>query len=198
MSSARDLRALLTAVVVRGNTVNKIKDWAKSPLGIPIVSGVVITAFSFCLSIVRDYYKQIPFLSTVRYLLNSFFGISVKLWSVLLIALLIAVLLRGRAALVSKLSSPPDFLEYTSDNIASYNWTWSWTKGLDGKYRIDNLRLVCPECGTPLTDFLVTYNQVTCLRCDLSTFITTIPHLENIETIIIDNVDRSLYKIKDE
>lgn len=176
--------------------MKKGKKVIMNPWTVAIGSGIILT-------ILTDIIKKEALFSTLNFLITKlwnilmmFLTIELKMWWVLVgIIALICVLLIALKVLSSKqqIKDKPKFIEYTRGRILEYEWKWRWTKYSFGKYKIDDLHPVCPQCETPLVDDFVGYGvRYKCLRCNYETN-RPLPELAHVEMIITDNVRRKYF-----
>ncbi len=172
-----------------------MKKFLKSPWTITVGSGLIIlivTLITETLTIENISNLLSNALNWAKNLLINILNFEVKVWWILLaLVFLFSLLFIYLKVNSSKAEKEPNFLHYETDKIYNWNWKWSWAQNYKGgKYYINNLEPICPKCQTPLS---YNYYNHTCLRCNYNT-INQLPGLYDIEKIIIDNVNRNLYK----
>jgi len=170
-----------------------MKKWYQSPWAISMGTAV----FSLILTIIYDYAKSKPVLSTILIILNSILGFILfilnfevrVLW--LLITFAIIILILFVYVKYTEETSEPDFLKYRDDILKKWKWSWNWKWSSQKRaWIISDLTAHCPECKTPL---IFTSNVMTtrfdCPRCDFSSkYYIEDPH--KIERVILDNINR--------
>ena len=182
----------------------KNKSWIKSPWTISIGTAIC----SFVLTVVYDYSKDKPILSTVGYLvktiwnfIKSILNFELKIWWIL-VAILAFI---GIVYLIDKLkddeSFKPDFCNYKEGVFKHWRWTWGWVWNTHkNTWTISDLKAHCPRCNTPMIDQSSRYMLgFDCPRCDYRASDVDecdIPH--KIERIILDNIDREREKKRNE
>lgn len=82
------------------------------------------------------------------------------------------------------------FLSYTEDIFDGYKFRWNYTKDYFGKYKINNLQLLCPKCETPMHS---NYHGCDCPRCNHDVYNSDLKANEKIAAIIVDNINRGMY-----
>ena len=85
------------------------------------------------------------------------------------------------------------FLNYTKDNFDKYNWKWDWIKKSGGQYYVDNLKILCDKCETPM-NFEHSFHRAECPRCNY--IINDYKNLNDVEAVIIDNLNRKKLQIE--
>ncbi len=171
-----------------------MKRFLKSPWVISIGSGLVILFFTHITKAITIE-KIVKILSNIfnwmKDLLISFLNYEVKVWWILCTIIFLCVVLFICLKIQSnKTEKEPDFLSYKTDEICNWLWKWRWVQKYNGKYQIEKLEPICPQCQTPLS---FDYFKYSCLRCNYNTR-NNIPEFYDIEKIILDNVERNLYK----
>lgn len=161
---------------------------------VSIISGVAV-------SIICDWIKNIPVLSTIKWIFTTsfnkiifFLNLRVKIW-ILLVVLLLFILF---CYLIKKMKDSnkveePSFIEYTSDNFMHWKWSWGWMwNNYNKHWQVTNLRAHCPSCDTVMNGndksfYGPSYKcprcqfYATCKQCDLGF---------EVESVIIDNIRR--------
>lgn len=167
-----------------------------NPWTVAIGSGIILT-------ILTDIIKKDTLFSTLEFsitklwnVLIAFLTIELKMWWVLvgIVALICAVLIALKVqSSKQQIKDDPKFIEYTKGRILEYEWKWRWEKDCFGKYKIDDLHPVCPQCETPLVaDFVGYSGKYKCLRCNYGTN-RSLPELAHVEMMISDNVRRKYF-----
>lgn len=173
-----------------------MKKFIKSAWGVEII----ITLFGFILTVIYDLVKSKPILSTIWNIIKAiwsfiitFLNLELKLWWILLgiivLILILFVIVKIDDMKNAGISNVP-FLNYKNDTIQGWNWSWRWEKQYDGKYHIVDLCPLCPKCKTPMRDGF--YDYLECPRCRHNTR-EYMPDLCDIETVILDNINRGLF-----
>ena len=100
--------------------------------------------------------KELPILNWLlfpfRWLYNvaaRFLNINVKMWSLILIAGGIYLLVRLSKRLATTNAPAPAFINYTSDKFHLWTWKWRWAKSEEG-WGVDNLAPYCSNCDVEL------------------------------------------------
>ena len=170
----------------------------------PWTIGICTTLIGFLLTVLYDLLKGKHVFTTIHTVLTviwngiiTFLTFDLKVWWVLLgVAILLLALVVYSKALDRKdmLSNNKGsaVFEYTQDSIDGWKWTWEWRKNYDGKYGIENLRLLCSYCDTPLVNEDGSYGPPFCIRCKRR-FPDNVPDYKNIEVLILDNARRGLF-----
>lgn len=167
-----------------------------NPWSVAIGSGIILT-------ILTDILKKETLFSTLEFfitklwnILITFLTIDLKMWWVLAgmaVLISVALIILQVLPLKQQIKDAPKFLEYTNDKILEYEWKWYWVKDPWGKYKIDKLHPVCPQCETPLIHDFVGYGECyKCLRCNYGTN-RQLPELAHVEMMISDNVRRKYF-----
>lgn len=157
--------------------------WLKAPWTISI--GTLL------LTILYDYFKSKPILSTIWQLLKiignfivSFLNFNLKVWWLIIIFIFVIIIIYLINKFQPKEDIKPDFYNYREDNFQGFRWTWKWDfNPYKGGWVISDLNAHCPKCDTRLIDFSE------CPRCDFIIF----DKLESykIQHIILDNIERN-------
>ena len=177
-------------------TKNKNKEhWAKSAWAISIGTAI----FSLLLTMIYDYSKERPILTTVwetlKWIINVIWTIldfDLKVWWVvgfviisILILIVISKLNRGEI-------SKPDFYSYRQDKLKRWTWTWNWHwDDTRNSWIISDLKAHCPKCNTPMIEHSSIYSlSFNCPRCEFYARDGECDETYKIERIILDNVNR--------
>ncbi|HCO20623.1 MAG TPA: hypothetical protein DIT47_06000 [Flavobacteriaceae bacterium] len=161
------------------------------------VLGIILTAF-------YDTIKEKPILSTfwniLKLIWQNIFEFEIKFWQLLLF---FVVIFNIRIIVFSKKKSDikqvdtNDWLSYVEDTIDGTKWRWKWTRNpLNHKFNISELTIVCNKCETSMhLEFEYgTGNYAVCPRCENKIY--KFKDIDKVELIIIDNINRDLYKLK--
>ena len=176
--------------------MKKGRNFIMNPWSVAIGSGIILT-------ILTDILKKETLFSTLEFfitklwnILITFLTIDLKMWWVLAgmaVLISVALIILQVLPLKQQIKDAPKFLEYTNDKILEYEWKWYWVKDPWGKYKIDKLHPVCPQCETPLIHDFVGYGECyKCLRCNYGTN-RQLPELAHVEMMISDNVRRKYF-----
>ena len=182
---------------------NKIKKFFLNPWTV----GIGVAIFGFFLTIVGDVVTGEKIFSTfvtgVRWawkVILSFLTFDLKVWWVLLgIVVIFFGLWIYSKILDANHSTPqePPFLSYTQDDILGYRFEWEWKKDYFGKYGAENIRPICPKCGTPLVREYRGMSWFRCLRCDKQ-YQKTYPNESHVKMMVHDNVRLKFFYGKEE
>lgn len=179
--------------------MKKVKKLLTSPIGLILIT----TVLGFISTVISDSLQDKPVFSTIGVVIQavwnfivSFLNFELRVWWVLIgIIALIAVMYVWYKIESTKNSIPnqPPFIEYTKDCIDGWHWKWKWEVRWDGKYSIEQLHPVCPQCDTPLVQDDDNYLSKKCLRCKFRTR-DELPNYDHIKVIISDNIMRGFDK----
>lgn len=177
------------------------EDWRKSPWTISIGTAI----FSLLLTMIYDYSKEKPILTTIWALLKWFgkflksvLDFDVKIWWILvtvgLFSLLVIIIGKFKAEEVTK----PDFYNYRTGKFKRWIWTWTWKLDLRrNAWIIEDLQANCPNCETPMINHSTRYDlHFDCPRCDFKASDNECDEPHKIERIILDNIERNKNKGK--
>jgi len=183
-------------------TNNKRKEeWIRSPWTISIGTAV----FSLLLTIVYDFSKQEPILTTIWKITKwteSFILIvlnfDLRLWWVLLGIVFLTLLLYILAKIKNTENFKPDFCKYREDKFKNWTWTWDWEFNKRKEaWVVSKMQAHCPRCETSLIDLSNEYEAFfECPRCDFQAKNNYCDDPFKIETLILDNLDRKKRKGK--
>ncbi len=171
------------------------KHWIHSGWAI----GIGTTIISLLLSMVYDYLKKEPILTTIwsilkgiRHFILTFLNYEIKVWWVLITIFILSILLLIIKKFKSERILQPDFYYYTEDHFKSWRWTWSWLWDKSKKaWGINNLRAHCPNCDTPMVEHPSIYSSAfDCPRCNYLSNDGLSDQPYKIEQIIHDNIER--------
>ncbi len=176
-----------------------MKKFLKNPwtlgIGTTVIGGIA-------LSFILDWVKGVDWLSTLKAVgscvLNaiiSFLNFELKVWWILIAVALffLALVFIAKYYDAKTKNEKPSFLSYTKDSVLGYTWEWEYSKGYDGKYTIENLHLICPECGMILKHEGSYGYQLECLRCN-KTFIFQNVSRSDAQMLIEDNIKKNYLK----
>ena len=152
--------------------------------------GVIFTA-------IYDWVKEKPIFSTLwnslKWIWKNIFEYELKLWVILCITIPLFLIRKIiKSAKPIDVPNRADWLNYTNDSIDKLEWKWRWRLSGSNKYSIDDLKPICPKCGTSMDLTESSFSLASCPRCD--NYLTDIKNSQKIEAIILDNIDRNLYK----
>jgi len=170
----------------------KKKHWIKSEWSMAIIGAL----FSLIFTIIYDYFKSNPFLSTIgkffKFIYHSIIGFltfDIKVWWILcfFIVLIIAICLinvfqKNDTTIKEEL---PKFIEYKEDWIKGYDFKWNWYKN-NGQWTLGHITVKCPKCQTPMNPNYAQYYR--CPRCNHEPENQIM--MNDIRSIIIDNSNR--------
>lgn len=173
----------------------KSKFW-NNPWVVSIVSGL----FVLLITIIVDLITAEMIFSTIKNAISAVWSailellnFNLKVWWVILSIVIITfglfIFIKHKNAKMS----PPDFLQYTKDSILGFTWKWRWGKNYYGKYEIEELHPICPQCDTPLVQEHSGYGFIyRCLRCGKKIH-NEYPEIDNVKMLIADNVRRKYF-----
>lgn len=171
------------------------QNWIKSPWTISIGTAM----FSLFLTVVYDYSKNKPILSTMWKILKAVFNFfisilnfNIKVWWLLaaIIALILTIYLIDRFKQDENFR--PDFCNYREGKFKRWRWTWNWKWSRSvNAWVISDLTAHCPNCDTPLIENVSIYElSYDCPRCDFRASASQCDEPHKIERIILDNINR--------
>ena len=127
--------------------------------------------------------------------------VTLTIWETTLISIALVLLLPLITSFLRifnrETNTNPSPMTYTKDNILGIDWSWSWTKNLQGGYALSQLQARCPKCKSILT-FNHMYSPVECINteCDWQ-FIQPANHHYHYESQIQEKIrheiDRRLH-----
>ena len=168
--------------------VNKQKSEIKIAL-IGAAAGVVFTA-------IYDWIKNKPLLSTLKNFLgwiwNNIFQATFSVWQILIGIILIFTIRFFAKKINSNETVQTGWLEYTEDVFDNLKWKWRWRKSSFGYWNVYDISPTCNKCGTKMNISGYSSFHANCPRCDNS--IDNLKSTDKIEAIILDNVERKLYR----
>ncbi len=157
--------------------------------------------FSLLLTMIYDFFKQNPFLSTiieiVKWVGNTIIFIlnyEIKVWWILcvIIAIVIVIIfINLRKWEIFK----PDFCNYKKDRFKDWKWRWDWKYYSNSrKWDIISLIAYCPKCDTQLIDHSNVYEQeYRCPRCKYNARSVNCEDPIDVKAIIFDNIEKKKY-----
>lgn len=161
-----------------------------------IIAGSIIC--SIIAAGIYDLIKSYPLMTTIKdifiWLWQNVINANVKVWSVFLLFVLIYTLSRIIKSLNKNTNSQPKYFKYTTDQFDGVKWKWDYAFNYQsGKYNIDNLIPLCPQCETRMHYQYGLLNswEATCPRC--RNHIARMKDRQDIVALIIDNIDREQY-----
>lgn len=171
------------------------ENWIKSPWTISIGTGF----FSFILTIIYDYSKEKPILTTIwmifKWVGNFVWKIlnsNVKVfWFIIAIAL-ITLFFYIIDKFKKEKTQLPDFYSYKEDKLKKWKWSWNWIDtNSNNVWRIVSMKAHCPNCDTPMIDNSSMYGlNFNCPRCEFDASNDQCDDPRKIERIILDNINR--------
>jgi len=153
-------------------------------------------AVSIIFTAIYDWIKAKPILYTLKSILgwiwNNIFKFELPVWQIIILLMVVLILnkILKKSPKENIEENFNDWLNYTEDSFDGLKWKWIWQK-VFGKWNIENLSPICPECGTTMEQYNM-MRSATCPRCDHRIY--DFKSSSKIEAIIIDNVKRDLYK----
>ena len=169
--------------------------WIKSPITI----GFGTTIFGFLLTVIYDYSKKEPILTTVWSIIKwignlvwTIINFDLKVWWVILAISLLTLLLYIIVKFKGIENFKPDFYNYNEDILKEWRWSWEWVFSDSLKaWCLTNLKAHCPKCETPMMSQSVSYQmQFECPRCGFNSSDRQPDEFAKIERIIYDNIER--------
>ena len=176
--------------------MTKIKEhWTKSAWTISIGTAI----FSLLLTMVYDYLKEKPVLTTIwiiaKYFVNLFciiLDFNIKVWWIIVAVILFVVIVFLIGKLKKEHTLKPDFYNYREGKFKKWRWTWGWKFDISKNvWLISDLIAHCPNCDTPMINNSSRYElSFDCPRCDFEAIDYQCDEPHKIERIIIDNINR--------
>lgn len=169
--------------------------WIKSPWTI----GLGTTMFGFLLTMINDYSKREPILTTIwltlKWIGNFIWAIlnfDLKVWWLILVVLCLLLMLYFIAKFKREEIFKPEFDSYREDKFKDWKWTWKWELNRSKTaWIISELTAHCPNCDTSMIDRSSSYIKLfECPRCDFKATDRYCEEPFKIERLILDNVDR--------
>lgn len=169
----------------------------KNEIILAFISGLISIMFTA----IYDWAKEKPIFSTfidiIKWIWKNLFEFELKIWQILLLIFGFTMIKRITKILSKKntpINNENDWLNYTEDFIEGLRWRWKWHRNpLNHNWNVNNISIACHNCGTSMNmDTSYVENFAECPRCDKT--ITGFKNIDKIEAIIIDNVQRGLYK----
>lgn len=175
--------------------------WTKSAWAISIGTAI----FSLLLTIIYDYSKDNPILTTVLKIFNwirnlvwTFLNLDIKLWWIIASVFLIILIIVFFDKIKSEEKIKPDFYDYREGTFKRWRWTWSWNwNATKNAWTISDMEAHCPNCDTPMIDYSNRYKlNFDCPRCEFQATDNRCDEPHKIERIILDNISRQRAKEK--
>jgi len=171
------------------------KKWLNSPWTINIGTAI----FSLLVTVLYDYFKKQPVLTTIWSILKwtgniiwEFLNFDFKVWWLIVVALLLISFVIIVDKVKKEETFKPDFYSYREDKFKRWKWTWNWK--FDNRQKawiISDLQAHCPKCDTPMINHSNMYSLFfDCPRCDFKKRDEECDEPHKIERIILDNIDR--------
>jgi hypothetical protein len=170
--------------------------WLKSPWSISIGTAIL----SLFLTMIYDYFKKQPMLSTVWQVLEkiwafivSVLNFNIKVWWLIIgLIFLISIIYLIDKLKQGETSNKPDFFSYKEGKFKRWKWTWNWEWNCyKNAWFITDLTPHCPNCDTPLVEGSTIYQlKYICPRCDFTAEDSQCDEAYKIERIILDNIER--------
>lgn len=176
-------------------------NWKKSPWTISIVSVLL----GSLLTIGYDVLKDKPVLSTIGSiiiwfvkLLIAILTFKIAVWCILVAIAVILITLFIISKKQDNRDDLPFFYDYNEDAFRYWRWTWEWKfNSYKQGWEINKLRAHCPKCDTSLHDnSSIMGLSFSCPRCGTTFDKGNCDDPDNVESIIIDNVDRKKKELK--
>lgn len=181
-------------------TQNK-EHWIKSSWAISIGTAI----FSLLLTMVYDYLKEKPILTTVWEILKwlgnfvwTILNFDLKVWWLLLAVVSFILIIILIANVKKEKTFKPDFYSYREGKFKRWRWTWGWQwSDSENAWGISDLKAHCPNCDTPMIKHSSFYGlSFDCPRCEFRAEDSQCDEPHKIERIILDNIDRKRNEAK--
>lgn len=152
-------------------------------------AGVFFTA-------IYDWIKNKPLLSTFKnslvWIWNNIFQVTFSIWQIIVTLIIIFIIRNFLKKSNLNENNHIDWLEYTEDVFDNLKWKWRWKKNSYGSWSIIDISPTCNKCGTKMNISGYYSFYANCPRCN--NFLENLKSTDKIEAIILDNVDRKLYR----
>ena len=165
----------------------------------PWIIGFGTTIFGFLLTMLNDYSKKEPILTTIWLIIKwignliwTLLNFDLKVWWVILTIAFLFLLLYIIDKFKKEEIFKPVFFNYREDKFKKWKWTWDYEFNNSKKmWVISKLKAHCPNCDTPMIDHSNSYEILfECPRCDFNARDSQCDVPFKIESLIIDNVER--------
>lgn len=178
----------------------KTKKWINSPWTIGLSSAILPVV----LTIITDYFKRVPILTTIKSVLEtllnlflSILNIELRVWWLLIALILMVSILYLIIRIKQVKIIAPEFTKYKEDRFKKWRWTWNWEYNSYRKgWEIMHLTAHCPKCETELIN---NSNLITpifeCPRCEFKAINSQCEEPRHIEVLIHDNIKKKNLKI---
>lgn len=175
--------------------------WIKSSWAISIGTAI----FSLLLTMVYDYSREKPILTTVWTILKllgnfvwTILNFDLKVWWILLAVVLFILIIILIANVKKDKTFKPDFYSYREGKFKRWRWTWGWKwSDSENAWGISDLKAHCPICDTPMIEHSSVYGlSFDCPRCEFRADDSQCDEPHKIERIILDNIDRERNETK--
>lgn len=176
-------------------TKMKKNSWIKSNWTISIGTAI----FSLLLTIIYDYSKQKPILTTIWNIIKwignivwEILDFDLKVWWLLIAIIIIILILFFITKFQKEENFNPDFHNYKEDKLKKWKWSWNWEYSKQREaWVISDMKAHCPNCDTPLIDHSSTFGYCfSCPRCNFEARDGQCDEPYKIERIILDNINR--------
>lgn len=174
-----------------------------NPWAITIGGGIIV---GLAVSFIQDFQQQQLVFSTllswgksIWHWIILFLNFNIKVWWLLvgicgLICVIILLTWLYNLFHTQDNTIQPDFLSYTQDTLCGWRCEWNWERTYNGQYQIQNLRLICSACSTPLINNQGYMNKIHCIRCNKEYSLDNYPDEKELCILIEDNVRKGLFK----
>ena len=168
--------------------------WINSPWTISIAT----TLLSLLLTIVYDYFKNKPILTTIWFISKwigdlfwTILNFNLKAWWIIAAVLVFILINKLKEEPILK----PDFYNYREGKPKRWKWTWKWEWNKGKGWRVSDMTAHCPNCKTAMIDYSDIYGFFfDCPRCDFEAKNKQCEDPHKIETIILDDIDKQREK----
>lgn len=176
--------------------MKKIKNFFMNPWVFTIGTGLAVALGTTLIDYItkeKIFSTLGKIISAIWHALIAFLNFEIKVWWLLILAVVLFVVLCIIAKHYDKQKpSEPKYFEYTQDYILGYKWKWQWVVDYLGKADIENLHPICDHCDTPLKETYTGYGRMKCLRCNKE-YRQVVPEINDVKMMIADNVRRRYY-----
>lgn len=142
-------------------------------------------------------------ISTIWNAVVWFMTINFPIWGILLFIVIVVAILYISNLIYNATHSPLsneqmtlDWLKYTSDTFGQFKYEWKYVRSNNKCYAIDDITVICPNCGTTLLSEDTYHSSYRCPRCDKyygHIFNNAPKSLRDVEALIVDNIKRKKY-----
>ncbi len=176
------------------------KSFIKSPWTISIGTAI----FSLILTMLYDYFKSNPILTTIIQLIKfiwngliSLLTFELKMWWIILFTIVVIIIIHFAKKTATTERILPFFYNYNQEKFKKWLWSWTWQwEEYKNAWLITNLTAHCPKCETALIENSSRYRlSFNCPRCDFQAYGEECDEPFQIERLILDNVERDRKQI---